>query len=128
MSKILIVDDDSNVRLLLKSALEELEETGVEVLTAVDGKEALDIIQNNRPNIIFLDIMMPKMNGFDVCSAIKSDGNYRDIFIIILTAKGQITDKEKALECGADMYITKPFDPDEVLEKTAELLKIELEY
>jgi two-component system, OmpR family, alkaline phosphatase synthesis response regulator PhoP len=123
--KVLIVDDEPHIRLLLEQTLEELEDEGVELLTAENGASALEKIKTDRPNLVFLDVMMPKMNGFDVCHAVKRELNIENVFIIMLTAKGQEFDKNKGNEVGADIYMTKPFDPDEVLEKAYEILGID---
>jgi DNA-binding response OmpR family regulator len=122
MSKVLIVDDEPFIRLLLEQTLEELEDEGVELITADNGETALDIIRAERPQMVFLDVMMPKMNGFDVCKAVKRESGLSEVFIVLLTAKGQEFDKHKGLEVGADIYLTKPFNPDEVLAKTREVL------
>ncbi|MCL4297145.1 MAG: response regulator [Anaerolineae bacterium] len=123
--KILIVDDEAHIRILMEQTLEELEDEGVEILIAGDGEEALEIIKNDKPGLVFLDVMMPKMNGFEVCQAVKRELKLDDIYIVMLTAKGQEYDKQKGAEAGADIYMTKPFDPDEIVEKAAEVLKIE---
>ena len=120
--KILIVDDEPHIRLLLEQTLEDLEDEGVQLLTADNGEEAFDTIKTERPNLVFLDVMMPKMNGFDVCNAIKNELGIKNIYIVMLTAKGQEFDKLKGQEAGADLYMTKPFDPDEVIEKSVEVL------
>ncbi|HEY9907156.1 MAG TPA: response regulator [Thermosynechococcaceae cyanobacterium] len=120
--KILIVDDEPHIRLLLEQTLEELEDDGVELLTAANGKEALETIQVERPQLVFLDVMMPIMNGFDVCHTVKQELALSDIFIIMLTAKGQEFDKQQGADAGADLYMTKPFDPDEILEKSRKIL------
>ncbi|HAA27181.1 MAG TPA: response regulator [Cyanobacteria bacterium UBA8553] len=120
--KILIVDDEPHLRLLLEQTLEELEDEGVELLTADNGEEALEAIKNEIPDLVFLDVMMPKMNGFDVCNAVKNELQISKIYIVILTAKGQEFDKQKGQKVGVDMYMTKPFDPDEVLGKAVEVL------
>ncbi|MBD2312232.1 response regulator [Desertifilum sp. FACHB-1129] len=120
--KILIVDDEPHIRLLLEQTLEELEDEGVELLIAENGQEALEIIQSEKPDLVFLDVMMPLMNGFEVCRAVKNDVKIADVYIIMLTAKGQEFDKQKGQEVGADLYMTKPFDPDEVVEKSMEVL------
>lgn len=122
--KILIVDDEPHLRMLLEQTLEELEDEGVELLTAENGEIALATIQLEKPNLVFLDVMMPKMSGFDVCNQVKNVLELKDVYIIMLTAKGQEFDKKKAEEMGADLYFTKPFDPDEVLEKAQEILGI----
>ncbi len=122
--KILIVDDEPHIRLLLEQTLEDLEDEGVELLIAENGQEALETIQAEKPNLVFLDVMMPKMNGFEVCESVKRKLDITDIYIIMLTAKGQEVDKQKGQEVGADLYMTKPFDPDEVLEKAQEVLNL----
>ncbi|MGF1677172.1 MAG: PleD family two-component system response regulator [Rivularia sp. (in: cyanobacteria)] len=122
--KILIVDDEANIRILMEQVLEKLEDEGVELLIAENGQEALAIIQNQKPDLVFLDMMMPKMNGLDVCRIVKKELQIPDIYIIILTAKGQENDKEKGLEVGADLYMTKPFRPKAILEKSREVLGI----
>ena len=123
---ILIVDDEVHIRILMEQTLEDLEDEGVELLTATNGLEALDVIQTQRPDLVFLDVMMPKMNGFEVCQAVKKDGTLQDTYIIMLTAKGQELDQQEGREAGANLYMTKPFDPDEVLEKAAEVLALTL--
>ena len=122
--KILIVDDEPHIRLLLEQALEELEDEGVEILTAQDGEEALQLVQKEKPEIVFLDVMMPKLNGYDVCERIKNTLGMKDIYIIMLTAKGQEFDKQKGIEAGANIYMTKPFDPDEIVEIAMEQLHL----
>ena len=120
--KILIVDDEAHIRLLLEQTLEDLEDEGVELLTAENGEVALETIQAEKPALVFLDVMMPKMNGFDVCNTVKNQLGLTDVYIIMLTAKGQEFDKQKGSEVGADLYMTKPFDPDEIVEKSIEIL------
>ena len=122
--KILIVDDEPHIRLLLEQTLEDLEDEGVELLTADNGEEALDTIKTEKPNLVFLDVMMPKMNGFDVCHAVKKELSIKNVYIIMLTAKGQEFDKLKGKEAGADLYMTKPFDPDEVMKKSMQILEL----
>lgn len=122
MQKVLIVDDEPFIRLLLEQTLEELEDEGVELITADNGETALDIIKNETPEIVFLDVMMPKMNGFDVCHAVKNELGIAGVYIVLLTAKGQEFDKQKGIDAGADIYMTKPFNPDEVLEKARSVL------
>jgi two-component system, OmpR family, alkaline phosphatase synthesis response regulator PhoP len=124
--KILIVDDEPHIRALLEQTLEDFEDEGVEILTAKDGEEGLDIIKAERPALVFLDVMMPRKNGFDVCETVKHTWNFDDVYIVMLTAKGQEFDKKKGLEVGADTYMTKPFDPDEIIAKAADVLGIEV--
>lgn len=120
--KVLIVDDEPHIRVLMEQTLEELEDEGVELLMAENGEKALETIKREKPQLVFLDVMMPKMSGFEVCSAVKKDLGMLDVYIIMLTAKGQEFDKQKGNDVGADLYMTKPFDPDEVLEKSMEIL------
>ncbi|MEP7108186.1 MAG: response regulator [Ferruginibacter sp.] len=122
--KILIVDDEAHIRMLIEQTLEDLEEEGVEFLTADNGESALEIIQDEKPNLVFLDVMMPKMNGMDVCRKVKKELAMKDVFIILLTAKGQELDRQKGQEVGADVYMTKPFDPEVLLDKAREVLGI----
>jgi len=124
-ASILIVDDDRHIRLLIEQALEDLEDEGVELLSAGDGEEALAKVARHRPELIFLDIMMPKRNGFEVCRAIKQEIGLRDSVVVLLTAKGQVYDREQGLAAGADKYITKPFDPDELLETARTVLGVQ---
>ena len=121
-AKILIVDDEAHLRMLIQQALEDLEDQGVEVLTASDGEEALALIQAEAPQLVFLDVMMPKLSGFDVCSRVKRTLGMKDVHVVLLTAKGQEFDKQKGMEAGADVYMTKPFDPDALLEKARTVL------
>lgn len=120
--RILIVDDEPHIRILMEQTLEELEDEGVELLTAANGEEALETIQVEKPELVFLDVMMPKMNGFEVCNTVKNELKIPNIYIIMLTAKGQEFDRQKGNDVGANLYMTKPFDPDEVVEKSREIL------
>ena len=119
---VLIVDDEPYIRQLIEQTLEELEDAGVELLTADNGLDALEIIQEAQPQVVFLDVMMPKMNGFDVCYTVKREWGWDSIYVVMLTAKGQEYDKQKGKEVGADVYITKPFDPDDLLALTQNVL------
>jgi two-component system alkaline phosphatase synthesis response regulator PhoP len=120
--KILIVDDELHLRMLIQQTLEELEDEGVELLTASNGEEALQAIQAESPALVFLDVMMPKLSGFDVCSRVKQTLGLTDVYIVLLTAKGQEFDKQQGMKAGADLYMTKPFDPDALLEKARTVL------
>ncbi len=115
-SKILVVDDEPFIRLLIQQTLEDFEEEGVEILTADNGEKALEVIQEEKPGLVFLDVMMPKMNGFEVCETVKHGYNMQDTYIVMLTAKGQEFDRERGEQAGANIYMTKPFDPDELVE------------
>jgi len=120
--KLLIVDDEPHIRMLIEQTLEDLEDDGVELLIAENGEEALNIIQKEKPNLVFLDVMMPKMNGMEVCYKVKKELNLSDVHIILLTAKGQEVDRQKGLDMGANQYMTKPFDPDEMLAIAEDIL------
>src|SRR4029078_13540353 len=108
MPSVLIVDDEQHIRLLIEQALEELEDDGVEVLTAPDGEVARDVVRNQAPDLVFLDVTMPKMNGFDACDAIKHQLGLTDTFICMLTAKGQAYDRERGLEAGRARVVKEP--------------------
>ena len=122
--KLLIVDDESHIRMLIEQTLEELEENGVDFFTAENGEQALEIIKKENPQLVFLDVMMPKMNGMEVCRRVKKELNMDDVYIVLLTAKGQELDRKKGQEVGADIYMTKPFDPETLLQKAKEVLGI----
>jgi two-component system, OmpR family, alkaline phosphatase synthesis response regulator PhoP len=122
--KILIVDDEAHIRMLIEQTLEELEDEGIEFFAAENGEIALEIIQEEKPHLVFLDVMMPKMNGMEVCRRVKKELGMDDVFIILLTAKGQEIDRLKGQEVGADVYMTKPFDPEVILTKAKEVLKL----
>ncbi len=126
MPKVLIVEDEPLIRLLLEQTLEGLEEHGVEVIAADNGIVAIEMIQAERPELVLLDVMMPKMNGFEVCRIVKQQLGMDHVHIIMLTAKGQEQDRLKAIEAGTDEFITKPFSIVEVAERVAAVLKIGL--
>lgn len=120
--KILIVDDEPHLRTLIQRSLEELEDEGVELLTATNGEEALEMIREEQPNLVFLDVMMPKKNGFDVCHAVKHELGLGHIHIVLLTAKGQEFDRQRGQDAGANRYMTKPFDPDALVAEARTVL------
>ncbi|MFM2430288.1 MAG: hypothetical protein RLZZ511_1501 [Cyanobacteriota bacterium] len=124
--KILIVDDEVHIRILMEQTLEDLEDAGVELLTAGDGATALAMIQEERPDLVFLDVMMPNMSGFEVCQAVKADAELKNTYIIILTAKGQEFDINQGQAVGADRYMTKPFNPDQILQAAIDVLGLEV--
>lgn len=121
-AKIVIIDDEMHIRALIEQTLEELEDEGVTLLTAANGQAGLQLIEREKPNLVFLDVMMPRMNGFDVCKSVKSNRKLDGTYIIMLTAKGQEFDRQKGEEVGADMYMTKPFNPDALLDNAREIL------
>ena len=120
--KLLIVDDEAHIRMLIEQTLEELEDAGVEMFFAENGEQALEMIKTEKPDLVFLDVMMPKMNGMEVCQKVKKELGLTDVYIILLTAKGQEVDRQNGLDMGADRYMTKPFDPDEMLDVATEIL------
>jgi DNA-binding response OmpR family regulator len=122
MPTVLIVDDEQHIRLLIEQTLEELEDDGVELLTAADGVEALDVVANQRPDLVFLDASMPRKDGFEVARSIKADPTMAGTTVIMLTARGQAYDREAGAEAGADYYLTKPFDPDDLLRRARRAL------
>jgi len=118
MHKILIIEDEPNMRVGLQ---DNLEFEGYEIECAEDGEEGLEKIKNGSYNLILLDVMMPKLSGFDVCKTIRRDGNLTPV--ILLTAKGEELDKVRGLEMGADDYITKPFSLRELLARIKAVLR-----
>ena len=122
--KILIVDDEAHIRMLIEQTLEELEDDGVKFLIAENGEEALALIIKEKQQLVFLDVMMPKMNGMEVCRRVKKELALPGVYIVLLTAKGQEVDRMKGQEVGADVYMTKPFDPEVILNKAREVLQL----
>jgi len=108
--------------MLIGQTLEELEDEGVDFFTAENGEQALEIINEENPQLVFLDVMMPKMNGMEVCRRVKKELALDDVYVILLTAKEQELDRQKGQEVGADLYLTKPFDPEILLSKAREVL------
>lgn len=117
--RILIVEDEEQMIEMLKIRLEA---NGYEVLSAVDGKQGLEKAQREAPDLIILDLMIPKMDGFKVCGLLKKDARYARIPIIMFTARAQESDKRMGEEVGADAYLTKPFEPKALVAKIEELL------
>jgi len=117
--KIVLVDDEPDILRTLEIFLKS---EGFNVLTATDGIKALDIIRASRPDLIVLDIMLPKLDGYKICRILKFDERYKKIPIVVFTARAQELDEKKAKEVKADAYITKPFHPDALLDKIKELL------
>lgn len=117
--KILVVDDEP---FILRSLTFILKKNGYDVDSATNGEEAIEAILSGRPRLVFLDLMMPKKNGLEVCTEVRRNEELNDVHIIMLTAKGQEQDREKGLEAGANEYLTKPFSPSKVLTRVRELV------
>lgn len=116
---ILIADDEEDTRSILELLLNE---AGYDIISSYDGLDTLDSVKSSHPQMILLDIMMPLVDGIEVCRRIKSDDNTKDIKIIMLSASDESDSKNLAMECGADDYITKPFDSGDLLKRIAKLL------
>ncbi len=117
--RILMVEDETQ---LVEMVRLRLETNNYEILTAYDGMEALEKVKKERPDLIILDLMLPKIDGYKVCSLLKTDPKYNKIPIIILTARAQKEEIDLGKDLGADAYITKPFESEFLLEKIKELL------
>jgi two-component system alkaline phosphatase synthesis response regulator PhoP len=124
LKKILIVDDEPFIRALLEQTLEDFEDEGVELISASDGLQAWQRAQQENPDLVILDVMMPHMSGYQVCERIRSEPNLKGTYVIMLTAKGQQVDRLQSEQVGADEYITKPFDPDYLICRAADILGI----
>jgi len=123
--RILIVDDENYIRLLLKRTLEDFEFEGVRILMAEDGEQGVEMARQHSPDIIFLDLMMPKLDGVETCVAIRATSHLAGTHIVLLTAKGQLP--EFPPDARPDQCLTKPFDPDQIVEITQTVLKIDLD-
>ena len=117
--KVLIADDNENIRQALTYLLED---EGYSLQIARDGAETLQKIREFRPDVLLLDVMMPEINGYDVCRTIKNDPDLKQIFVIMLTAKGQLAEQERGREVGADEYVVKPFSPMDIRSKIINIL------
>lgn len=118
-AKVLIVDDEPNILLSLQFLMKK---AGYAIRTAKDGEEALAEIAREMPDIVLLDVMMPKLDGFSVCQRIKSDPALAGVRVVMLTARGRDVEREKGLSLGADDYITKPFSTKDAIDRVATLL------
>jgi two-component system alkaline phosphatase synthesis response regulator PhoP len=119
MRSVLIVDDEPNIVLSLQFLMKK---AGFDVRTARDGEEALAEIARDAPDLVLLDVMMPKRDGFDVCQTVRANPAWQGIRIVLLTAKGRDVEREKGLALGADDYVTKPFSPRDVLARLEKLV------
>ncbi len=125
--KLLIIEDERNIRALLLQILEEAFEDYIDkeelvILEALNGEQGLQLAREEKPDLIFSDVMMPKIDGFEVCRVIKKDPELVNAYIVLLTAKGQEFDKTEGTDSGCDEYITKPFGPDLIVSKVEERL------
>jgi DNA-binding response OmpR family regulator len=118
-ARILVADDEP---FILRSLTYVLRKDGHEVLEARDGEEALAMARSGVPKIVFLDVMMPKRNGYEVLEELRKDPALAGAFVILLTAKGQETDRQRGLSAGADEYFTKPFSPSKITERVRQIL------
>lgn len=120
MQKILVVDDEPSI---VRPLAFILKKSGYTVITASDGEEGLYMAQTERPDLIFLDVMMPKKNGYEVCQELKNDPDLQSTYIIILTARGVELDEEEKKRVMADEYLSKPFSPIRVVERVNTVLR-----
>jgi DNA-binding response OmpR family regulator len=118
-SRVLIADDEPNIVISLEFLMKQ---RGYETRVARDGEEALAEVESFRPDLLLLDVMLPRRNGFEVCQKLRADG-WTDLRIVMLTAKGRDIEIEKGLALGADAYVTKPFSTGELVERVAGLLE-----
>jgi len=118
--RILVVDDEPNIVMMVENRLKA---SGYEVISAGDGQEGLDKARGEKPDLIILDLMLPKLDGFKVCRMLKFDEKYKNIPVIIFTARAGQEEEKRSHETGADAYITKPFESTVLLGKIKELLK-----
>ncbi len=126
MPKILIIDDEPTMRELLVETLETFEDKGVGILIAEDGEEGIEIARTEKPDLIILDVMMQGMNGYQVCDIVKNKHAMKDVYVLMLTANPRGFNEQEYKDVGADIFMTKPFDPDEITKEVAKLLKIEI--
>lgn len=117
--KILIADDEPNIIISLEYLMKR---EGYEVVVARDGQEAIELALQHQPDLLLLDVMMPKKTGFEVCQELRADASCRDTPIVMLTAKGRDTDIAKGMALGATAYMTKPFSTRELVDKVREVL------
>lgn len=119
--EILVVDDEPNIVLSLEFLMKR---EGYRVRTASNGEEAMQAIKESKPDLILLDVMMPRMDGYEVCEAVRKDPGLTSVRIVMLTAKGREVEREKGLALGADDYVTKPFATRDLVEKVREFMSL----
>lgn len=120
LKKVLIVDDEDMTRVLLTHILNRMQVDGLEVLLAEDGEEAVRMATDERPGLILLDVLLPKMNGYDVCQRIRRIAGYSP-YVVILTARGNSNDRQRAEAIGANDFMTKPFNPARLMNQLGEI-------
>jgi DNA-binding response OmpR family regulator len=120
MAKIVVIDDEPFILLMVE---DKLKRAGFQVITMRESINALPLIKKERPDLVILDWMMPELSGIELCRMIKDDPDLRDMPVFLLTAKGQDTDKQMGMECGATLYITKPFSPRGLLEMVNKVIR-----
>ena len=119
--KILVVDDEVYILHILDFSLGA---EGFDVITATDGEEALAKAQREKPDLIVMDVMMPRLDGYETCRRLKNDPGTKDIPVLLLTARGREEDRQRGVEFGADDYITKPFSPNKLISRVSDILGI----
>jgi len=117
--RVLVVEDEPNI---LDSLSFLMKQAGFDVRLARDGDAALRMVESAAPDLVLLDIMLPRRDGFDVCRTIRANPEWKDVRIVILTAKGRAPDRRKGMQLGADEYITKPFSNREIVERVQKVL------
>ena len=120
LRKVLIVDDEDMTRVLLTHILQRMRVAGLEVLLAEDGEEAVKMATDQRPGLILLDVLLPKLNGYDVCQRVRRIVNYNP-YVVILTARGNSNDRQRAQAIGANDFMTKPFNPARLMNQLSEI-------
>ncbi len=120
LKRVLIVDDEDMTRVLLTHILQRMRVDGLEVLLAEDGEEAVKMANDQRPGLILLDVLLPKMNGYDVCQRVRRIVDYNP-YVVILTARGNSNDRQRAEAIGANDFMTKPFNPARLMNQLSEI-------
>ena len=118
--KVLVAEDEPDIRGLIVFSLEY---AGYEVIEALNGEEAIKLAESEQPDLILLDVRMPKLNGYEACSVLKAQESTRRIPVVFLSARGQETEIKRGLELGAEEYILKPFAPDELYQRVGGILE-----
>ncbi len=119
--KVLVVDDEVYIVHILEFTLRE---EGYEVVSAVDGEEALEVLEAERPDLVVLDVMMPKLDGYETCKRLRAIEAFKETPVILLSAKGRLVDQRMGMDVGADEYVTKPFSPRKLVERINGLLNL----